>query len=99
MDRPAWAGAGRVLQLRLLENLMGCSIHSADRIRPEWQDVGVGDEVKLHPEVALEVAVLEPGRSLILRGGVLPIGNTLPPYDFTAPGSAPPALHWPPRDI
>jgi hypothetical protein len=62
---------------------VGCDIHSADRITPEWQDVGVGDEVKLHPEVALQVAALEPGRSLILRGGVLPIGNTSPPYDFT----------------
>jgi hypothetical protein len=42
----------------------------------------VGDEVKLHPEVALGVAVLEPGRSLVLRGGV-PMGRTPLPYDFT----------------
>ena len=76
-------GRGGFYSYDFLENLAGCNIHSADRIRPEWQDVGVGDEVKLHPEVALEVAVLEPGRSLVLRGGVLPIGNTLPPYDFT----------------
>jgi hypothetical protein len=32
--------------------------------------------------VALEVAALEPGRSLILRGGI-PIGNTPAPFDFT----------------
>jgi hypothetical protein len=76
-------GRGGFYSYDFLENLMGCNIHSADRIRLEWQDVGVGDEVKLHPEVALEVAALEPGRSLTLRGGVLPIGNTLPPYDFT----------------
>ena len=25
-----------------LENLVGCDIHSADRIVPEWQDVVVG---------------------------------------------------------
>ena len=76
-------GRGGFYSYDFLENLAGCNIRSADRIRPEWQDVGVGDEGKLHPEVALEVAVLEPGRSLVLRGGVLPIGNTLPPYDFT----------------
>jgi hypothetical protein len=42
----------------------------------------VGDEVKLHPEVALGVAALEQGRALVLRGGV-PMGRTPPPYDFT----------------
>ena len=75
-------GRGGFYSYDFLENLVGCDIHSADRITPEWQEVGVGDEVKLHPEVALEVAALEPGRSLILRGGV-PMGNTPPPYDFT----------------
>jgi hypothetical protein len=49
---------------------------------PEWQDVAVGDEVRLAPEVALLVAALEPGRSLVLRGGV-PMGKTPPPDDFT----------------
>jgi hypothetical protein len=47
---------------------------------PEWQDAAVGDEVKLHPEVALAVAALEPGRSLVLRGGI-PMGNTPSPFD------------------
>jgi hypothetical protein len=61
---------------------LGCEIHSADRVVPEWQHPQVGDEVKLHPEVALGVAALEPGRSLVLRGGV-PMGRTPPPYDFT----------------
>ena len=75
-------GRGGFYSYDFLENLVGCDIHSADRIRPEWEDVAVGDEVKLHPEVALEVAALEPGRSLILRGGV-PTRNNPPPYDFT----------------
>jgi hypothetical protein len=65
-----------------LENLVGCNIHSADRIVPDWQHIRVGDEIKLAPEVALIIADLEPGRSLILRGGI-PIGNTAPPYDFS----------------
>ena len=65
-----------------LENLVGCRIHSAGTVVPEWQTLEVGDEVRLHPEVPLEVAVLEEGRALVLRGGV-PMGNTPPPYDFT----------------
>jgi hypothetical protein len=65
-----------------LENLVGCDIHSAERVVPEWQSIDVGDAVHLHPEVGLIVAVVEPGRALVLRGGV-PIGRTPPPYDFT----------------
>jgi hypothetical protein len=75
-------GRGGFYSYDFFENVAGCDIHSAERIVPEWQNVGVGDEVRLHPEVALEVALLEPGRSLILRGGV-PIRNAPPPYDFT----------------
>lgn len=65
-----------------LENLVGCEIHSADRIVPEWQATAVGDEVRLHPEVALIVALMEPGQALVLRGGI-PMGQVAPPYDFT----------------
>ena len=75
-------GRGGFYSYDFLENLVGCDIHSADRIVPEWQDVAVGDKVRFAPEVALDVALLERGRSLVLRGGV-PIGNTAPPYDFT----------------
>ena len=49
---------------------------------PEWQSIEVGDAVHLHPEAGLIVAVVEPGRALVLRGGVT-IGRTPPPYDFT----------------
>ncbi len=75
-------GRGGFYSYDFLENLVGCDIHSADHIVRDWQDIGVGSQVKLHPEVALEVASLEPGRSLVVRGGV-PMGNTPPPYDFT----------------
>jgi hypothetical protein len=75
-------GRGGFYSYDFLENLVGCDIHSADRIVPEWQDVVVGDEVRFAPEVGLAVASLDKGRSLVLRGGV-PIGNTTPPYDFT----------------
>jgi hypothetical protein len=65
-----------------LESLAGCDIHSAARIVPEWQDVGVGDEVRLAPEVGLVVAFVERGRSLVLRGRV-PMGTPSPQYEFT----------------
>ncbi len=75
-------GRGGFYSYDFLENLVGCDIHSADRVTPEWQDIGAGDGVKLHPDVSLEVAAVEPGRSLVLRGGV-PMGSSPPPYDFT----------------
>jgi hypothetical protein len=75
-------GRGGFYSYDELENLVGCNIHSADQIVPQWQTITVGDQVKLHPEVALDVAMVEPGRALVLRGGV-PMGNTSPPYDFT----------------
>lgn len=65
-----------------LENLVGCHIHSADRIVPAWQNIAVGDAVELAPEVSLKVAALEHGRALVLAGGV-PVGTVPPPYDFT----------------
>ncbi len=75
-------GRGGFYSYDFLENLVGCDIHSASRIVQQWQDIAVGAEVKLHPKVPLEVAALEPGRALVLRGGV-PMGSTPPPYDFT----------------
>jgi hypothetical protein len=75
-------GRGGFYSYDALENLVGCDIHSADRVIPEWQDLKVGDQVKLAPEVGVGVTVVEPGRALVLRGGV-PMGAVLPPYDFT----------------
>ena len=75
-------GRGGFYSYDALENLVGCDIHSADRVVPEWQDIKVGDQVKLHPEVGLGVAVVEQGSALVLRGGV-PMGAVPPPYDCT----------------
>ena len=82
LDRPAGAGAGRVLQLRLPGEPGRLRHPQRGSHRPGWQDIKVGDEVRLAPAVGLGVAALEPGRSLVLRGGI-PMGNTPPPYDFT----------------
>jgi hypothetical protein len=75
-------GRGGFYTYDFLENLVGCDIHSADRIVPEWQHVALGDEVRLHPEIGLRIAALEPGRALVLQGGV-PMGPVPPPYDCT----------------
>lgn len=54
-------GRGGFYSYDFLENLAGCDVHSADRIVPEWQDVVVGDEVRLAPQATLAVACLEQG--------------------------------------
>jgi hypothetical protein len=76
-------GRGGLYSYDALENLIGCDMHSADRILPRWQRVAAGDEFKLHPDLALQVAAVEPPRCLVVRGGV-PMGDdSQPPYDFT----------------
>ncbi|MBN9102629.1 MULTISPECIES: hypothetical protein [unclassified Pseudonocardia] len=74
-------GRGGFYSYDALENLVGCDIHSAQEIVPAWQDVVVGGEVKLAPEVAMTVVSVEPGRSLVLRGGI-PLGRSAP-FDMT----------------
>lgn len=79
----SWArGGGGFYSYDFLENAIGCDIHSATRAIQEFQDIAVGDEVRLAPQLSLNIATLNPGRSLVLRGGI-PIGNSAPPYDFT----------------
>jgi hypothetical protein len=40
-------GRGGFYSYDALENLVGCDIHSANRVVPEWQDLKVGDQVSL----------------------------------------------------
>jgi hypothetical protein len=75
-------GRGGLYAYDALENLVGCDMHSADRVVPEWQEVAVGDQFRLHPDVALEVALVEPGRALVVHGGVPMGGQSAPPFDF-----------------
>ena len=37
-------GRGGLYSYDALENLVGCDMHSADRVVPEWQDVAVGPD-------------------------------------------------------
>jgi hypothetical protein len=75
-------GRGGFYSYDFLENLVGCDMHNADRVVAEWQSIAVGDDVHLHPDVALRVAAVDPGTALVLRGGI-PMGTVTPPYDFT----------------
>jgi hypothetical protein len=51
-----------------LENLVGCDMHNAVQIVPEWQDLKVGDEVWLHPKAPpLKVLLIEPLRAIVLE--------------------------------
>jgi hypothetical protein len=59
-----------------LENLAGLDVHNADELVPAWQDLAVGDTIRLapadHPAVtdedgSLRVALADPDRALVLR--------------------------------
>lgn len=62
-------GRGGFYSYDLIENLMGLDIHSADRIVPELQYLRAGDKIPLAPNgFGVPVAILEPGRALVLHG-------------------------------
>lgn len=75
-------GRGGFYSYEWLENLVGCDIQNADRIDPQWQHLAVGDDVRLHPELALRVAAIVPERHLVLRGAG-PVEASAPPCDFS----------------
>jgi hypothetical protein len=65
------AGKGGYYSYSWLEtNLLRCPIVNADRIHPEWQDLKVGDEVKMCPNEfgppPYTVALVEPNRAIVL---------------------------------
>ena len=57
-------------------------MHSADRIVTAWQNVEVGGQVTLAPDMALDVALVEVGTALVLRTPST-VGGVSPPFDFT----------------
>jgi len=74
-------GRGGFYSYDWLENLLGCDIHSAERIVEAWQDPRVGDEVRLIPprqggmEPKFEVLMVDPPHSLVLVTPGTPSGN------------------------
>ena len=76
-------GRGGFYSYDWLENfVVRADLHNADRIVPDWQQISVGAEVRLAPEVPLEVVALQAGRALVVRGSV-PMGKIAAPYEFT----------------
>lgn len=66
---------GGMYSYELLENLLGLNIHNAEEIRGEWQQLTVGDQVRVVPAgrlgmpdgYAFRVALVDPPCSLVLR--------------------------------
>jgi len=68
-------GRGGLYTYERLENLVGCEMKNADNIIPEFQDIQVGDKVRLVPEggdLYFLVSAIEPGRAIILGGDAPP---------------------------
>ena len=64
-------GRGGLYSYERLENLVGCDMHNADRIIPEYQQLKKGDKIRLVPEGRdphFLVSAVEPGRAIILSG-------------------------------
>ena len=61
-------GRGGFYSYEGLENLVNCDIHNADCILPEFQDLAVGDGIRLHPQMPpLPITHVEPGRALVIH--------------------------------
>jgi len=82
-------GRGGFYSYEWLENLVGCDIHNADRIMPEFQNLQVGDGVRLAPQMpGFPVVIVEPRRAIVLRGdtrlGSVPVPASSAKGDYFA---------------
>ncbi|MDR1790237.1 MAG: hypothetical protein LBR20_00985 [Propionibacteriaceae bacterium] len=59
---------GGFYSYEVVENLMGLDIQNTDAINPEWQDLKVGDPVKLAEGMALEAKIVDAPEALVLYG-------------------------------
>ncbi len=81
-------GRGGLYSYDWVENLVGCQMNSAEHVVPKWQGVEVGDDFRIHPDVALKVVHVNPPHALVVEGGVSATGEATAgdagaPYDFT----------------
>jgi hypothetical protein len=60
---------GGFYSYELLENMVGCDIHNADQVIPEYQSIKVGDSIIMHPKApVIPVVIVEPARALVYGG-------------------------------
>ena len=84
-------GRGGLYSFDGLENLVGCDIHSADRILPAAQELAVGDLIRLGPSgyPCFRVDRVEPGAALVLVGA-----DPRPPHAPADPDSPTGIATW-----
>ena len=76
-------GRGGFYSYTWIENLLGCDIHNADRVHPEWQNLKAGNPILLHPKIPpVPAAIVEPGRVIVLHGET----RQRPPSNLVKPG-------------
>lgn len=51
-----------------LENLAGCHLHSADRVREDLQTLRAGDSLTIFPGISTRFSAVDPPRSLVIEG-------------------------------
>ncbi len=89
-------GRGGFYSYDWFENLTGLDIHSTDRILPEFQDLKLGDVLPNGPKTPDEgvtVAVIEPGRALVLHGTLVP-GRPMKDYPIEYDQATPWWADW-----
>lgn len=72
-------GRGGLYSYEQLENLVGCDIHNADHILPQFQNIKVGDQIQLGPKgyPAYKVIGVYPSEALVLAAAdVIPEPHT-----------------------
>jgi hypothetical protein len=84
-------GRGGFYTYDALENIAGLNIHSANQIRPAWQNLRVGDDIHISPVTPLKVEVLEPNRALVLHIAMSVL--TAEPVDVNDPAT-PEFIDW-----
>ena len=84
-------GRGGLYSFDGLENLLGCDIHSADRVLGGFQQLAVGDLIRLGPAgyPCFRVDRVEPGETLVLLSA-----DPRPPHLASPPDSAAGIATW-----
>jgi hypothetical protein len=63
-------GKGGMYSYEGLENLIGCDLHNADQILPQFQKVQIGDALRLGPKgyPLYKIVAIEPNKMLLCAG-------------------------------